>query len=78
MAQFRNITDETLWVMTDQGAIEVAPDSILTVSDEFATAVYFQTGEHNEPAIWEAVSVPSKSKKSPITDQPEPVAEEKE
>lgn len=70
MAQFRNITDETLWVLTDQGAVEVEPDSILTVSDDFATEVYFQVGDHGETPLWESIAAPKTSKKSTTIEQP--------
>jgi hypothetical protein len=62
MAQFRNVTDDTLWVVTDRGLEKVEADAILTVSDEFAAQVYFQTGETGETALWAAVSAPAAKK----------------
>ena len=55
MAKFRNITDETLFVETDHGLSEVAPDGILTVSTAFAASRYFQTGETGETPLWAVV-----------------------
>lgn len=65
MPAFRNVTEETLWVATDRGLEKCDPDSVLTVSDAFAAAVYFQTGETGEPKIWEAVAAAKPSKKDP-------------
>ena len=72
MAQFRNATDETRWVATPDGLVKVEADSILTVSDDFAAAVYFQTGETGEDVLWEAVKVPAtkKATASTPTDSP--------
>lgn len=67
MPQFRNITEETLWVVTDTGLVKVEPESVLTVSDEWASLVYFQTGETGETPMWEPVVQTSTKKKS---DQP--------
>ena len=66
MAQFRNITDEDLWVATPEGLLEVKSDSILTVSDEYAASVYFQTGETGETPLFESV-VTSSAKKTTTT-----------
>ena len=74
MPQYRNITDETLFVVTERDLVKVEPDSILTVSDDFAKQVYFQTGETGEPKLWAAVAAPSKKS---TTAQPTP-ADEKE
>ena len=72
MAQFRNATDETRWVATPEGLVKVEADSILTVSDDFAAAVYFQTGETGEDVLWESVKAPAakKSAASQPTDPP--------
>lgn len=72
MAQFRNATDETRWVATPDGLVKVEADSILTVSDDFAASVYFQTGETGEDVLWEAVKVPAakKAAASTPTDSP--------
>lgn len=74
MAQFRNITDQVLYVVTDRGMEKCEPDSVLTVSDAFAESHYFQTGETGEPAIFEAVAASSskKSKSAPIEPAVEP------
>jgi len=69
MPAFRNVTADTLWVVTDRGLEKCEPESVLTVSEAFAESVYFQTGETGEPVIWEAVAA-AKSKKdtAPTTD----------
>lgn len=64
MAQYRNITEETLYLVTDSGLVKVEADSVVTVSDDFAATVYFQTGETGEPALWELVAKAPSSKKS--------------
>jgi hypothetical protein len=69
MPQFRNITEDTLWVATDVGLIKVEPESVLTVSDAWAEAVYFQTGETGETPMWEPVAAKS-SKKDPAPADP--------
>lgn len=75
MAQFRNVTEETLYTVTPQGLVRVEPDSILTVADDFADSRYWQTGETGEPQIWERVDeAPSRGKNKKITD-PEPAVE---
>ena len=66
MAQFRNVTDDDLWVATPDGLVKVEADSILTVSDEYAASVYFQTGETGETPLFEAVAV-STAKKTTTT-----------
>jgi hypothetical protein len=66
MAQFRNITDDDLWVATPEGLVKVESDAILTVSDEYAALVYFQTGETGEVALFEVV-VTSTAKKTTNT-----------
>lgn len=68
--QFRNITEDTLWVVTDRGLEKCEPESVLTVSDEFARDVYFQTGDTGETPLFEAVTVSSSKKKTPATDEP--------
>jgi hypothetical protein len=65
MPAFRNVTADTLWVVTDRGLEKCEPESVLTVSDAFAEAVYFQTGETGEPVIWEAVVAAKTGKKDP-------------
>jgi len=85
MAQFRNVTDDALWVVTDRGLEKVEADAILTVSDEYAAQVYFQTGETGETALWAAVSAPAAKKAdaapvadpvpAPETSTPAPAAE---
>lgn len=62
MAQFRNITDDDLWVATPDGLVKVEADSILTVSDEYAASVYFQTGETGETPLFEAVAATTAKK----------------
>ena len=66
MAQFRNVTDDDLWVATPEGLVEVKADSILTVSDDYAATVYFQTGETGEAPLFEAVAA-STAKKTTTT-----------
>ena len=66
MAQFRNISDEDLWVATPEGLVKVEVDSILTVSDDYAATVYFQTGDTGETPLFEAV-VTSTAKKTTTT-----------
>jgi len=71
MPAFRNVTADTLWVVTDRGLEKCEPESVLTVSDAFAEAVYFQTGETGETPIWEAVVAAKTGKKdspAPTTD----------
>ena len=73
MAQFRNVSDDDLWVATDRGLVKVEADSILTVSDDYAAAVYFQTGDTGETPLWAAVSAPAAKKaaapvQTPTTD----------
>jgi hypothetical protein len=78
MAQFRNITDEALWVVTDCGLEKVEADAILTVSEEYSALVYFQTGETGETPLWAAVSAPAASKKAAAaseTSTPVPASE---
>jgi hypothetical protein len=75
MAQFRNITDDDLWVATPDGLVKVESDAILTVSDEYAASVYFQTGDTGEVALFEAVA--SSTAKKTTTTQTAP-AEAKE
>jgi hypothetical protein len=77
MAQFRNITDTAVLVITDRGLEKVEADAILTVSDEYAAQVYFQTGETGETPLWAAVSAPAAKKDAaPVeTSTPEPAAE---
>jgi hypothetical protein len=77
MAQFRNVTDEALWVATDRGLEKVEADAILTVSDDYAAMVYFQTGDMGETALWAAVSAPATKKAAaPVeTSTPDPAAE---
>jgi hypothetical protein len=77
MAQFRNVTDEALWVATDRGLDKVEADAILTVSDEFAAQVYFQTGDTGETALFAAVAAPAAKKAAaPVeTSTPVPAAE---
>jgi hypothetical protein len=77
MAQFRNVTDDTLWVVTDRGLEKLDADAILTVSDEFAAMVYFQTGDTGETPLWAAVSAPAAKKAAaPVeTFTPDPAAE---
>jgi hypothetical protein len=77
MAQFRNATDEALWVATDRGLEKVEADAILTVSDEFAAQVYFQTGDTGETALFAAVAAPAAKKAAaPVeTSTPDPAAE---
>ena len=72
MAQFRNATDEARWVATPEGLVKVEADSILTVSDDFAALVYFQTGDTGEDVLWEAVKAPAakKAAASTPTDSP--------
>ena len=65
MPAYRNITDETLWVATDRGLEKCEPESVLTVSDELAALLYFQTGETGETPIWEAVVTAKTGKKDP-------------
>lgn len=65
MAQFRNITDDVLWVVTERGMEKVEPDAVLTVSDEFAASRYWQTGETGEAAMWEAFVATGKKKSVP-------------
>lgn len=73
MAQFRNITDETLFVATDSGLVKVEADAIITVSDEFAGSVYFQVGEQGESALFAAVtSAPAGKGKSNNNNQSAP------
>lgn len=72
MPQYRNITDEVLWTVTDTGLIKVEPESVITVSDDWATAVYFQTGDTGETPIWEPVT---SSKKKSTTPSDPPAAE---
>ena len=74
MPQYRNITDEPLFVVTERDLMKVEPDEVLTVSDEFAKLVYFQTGETGEPKLWAAVAAASKKS---TTAQPT-AADEKE
>lgn len=82
MAQYRNVTDETLYTVTPQGLVKVEPDSILTISDDFAASRYWQTGETGEPQIWEPVDqAPSRgksSKKEPHPSTDSAVAAEEE
>jgi len=66
MAQYRNITDDDLWVATPEGLVKVESDAILTVSDEYAASVYFQTGETGEVALFESVAT-STAKKTTTT-----------
>jgi len=75
MAQYRNVTDEDLWVSTPDGLVKVESDAILTVSDEYAASVYFQTGETGEVALFEVVA--STTAKKTTTTQTAP-AEAKE
>ena len=72
MAQFRNATDDARWVVTPEGLVKVEADSILTVSDDFAALVYFQTGDTGEDVLWEAVKAPAakKAAASTPTDSP--------
>ena len=70
MAQFRNISDEDLWVATPEGLVKVEVDSILTVSDEYAAAVYFQIGATGEPALFEAVAATTAKKTTPTPTAP--------
>jgi hypothetical protein len=84
MAQFRNITDTAVLVITDRGLEKVEADAILTVSDEYAAQVYFQTGETGETPLWAAVSAPAAKKAdaapavdptpAPETSTPDPAA----
>ena len=62
MAQFRNVTDDDLWVATPEGLVKVESDAILTVSDEYAETVYFQTGETGETPLFEAVAAATAKK----------------
>jgi len=71
MAQFRNISGESLFVATDRGLVECENDSILDVSDEFASTVYFQTGDTGETPLFEAVLAQASRK----TSTPTPVAD---
>jgi hypothetical protein len=70
MAQFRNVTDEDLWVATPEGLVKVESDAILTVSDEYAATVYFQVGETGEPALFEAVVTTTAKKTTPTITAP--------
>lgn len=73
MAQYRNVTDETLFVVTDSGLVKVESDSVVTVSDAYAESVYFQTGDTGETALWELVAkASSTSKKSPSSQPADP------
>lgn len=60
MPKYRNLTDEPLSVVTESGLVTVAPDGILTVSQAFADAHYFQTGETGETPLWGLVESPAK------------------
>ncbi len=60
MPKYRNITPEPLTVVTETGMVTVQPDAILTVSQDFADAHYFQTGETGEGALWAPVDAPAK------------------
>jgi hypothetical protein len=73
MAQFRNISGESLFVATDRGLVECENDSILDVSDEFAATVYFQTGDTGETPLFEAVI--AQSARSNKNSTPTPVAD---
>jgi hypothetical protein len=75
MAQFRNITDDDLWVATPEGLVEVKADSILTVSDDYAASVYFQIGETGETPLFEAVAVVTAKKTTPTPTAPAAVKE---
>lgn len=70
MPQFRNITEETLWVVTDTGLVKVEPESVLTVSDEWSSLVYFQTGDTGEAPMWELVVTSKKKNTDPPADSP--------
>lgn len=75
MAQFRNVTEETLYTVTPQGLVRVEPDSILTVADDFAESRYWQTGETGESQIWEVVDVSSSRGSKKKNTDPEPAVE---
>lgn len=75
MAQFRNITEETLFVATDTGLVKVEADSILTVSDEFAASVYFQVGEQGETALFAPVAAAAPGGKGKSNNNNQPPAE---
>lgn len=75
MAQFRNVTDDDLWVATPEGLVEVKADSILTVSDDYAATVYFQTGETGETPLFEAVAATTAKKTTPTPTAPAEVKE---
>jgi len=66
MAQYRNVTDDDLWVATPDGLVKVESDAILTVSDDYAATVYFQTGATGETPLFESV-VTSTAKKTTTT-----------
>jgi hypothetical protein len=73
MAQFRNISGESLFVATDRGLVECENDSILDVSDEFAAQFYFQTGDTGETPLFEAVI--AQSARTSKASTPTPVAD---
>lgn len=66
MAQFRNISGDTLWVATDRGLVECDTDTIIDVSDEFASTVYFQTGDTGETALFALVKADAPKTKTTI------------
>ena len=70
MAQYRNITDDDLWVATPDGLVKVESDAIITVSDDYAASVYFQTGDTGETPLFEAVAAATAKKTSPTITAP--------
>lgn len=60
MPQYRNITDETLFVDTGTGTLaRVAPDEVFTLSE--SDERYVQTGESGERALFAPVTTTKKA-----------------
>lgn len=70
MAQYRNITEDTLWVVTDAGMVKVDPESVLTVDDTWAGDMYFQTGDTGETPLFEVVASTKKKASDPAPSDP--------
>lgn len=66
MAQYRNITEDTLWAVTDAGMVKVDPESVLTVDDTWAGDMYFQTGDTGETPLFEVVASTKKKVSDPV------------
>lgn len=57
MARYRNISKETLLVVTPLGLIEVEHGGLVSGDD----STYWQTGVQGERALWEAVDAEAKA-----------------